>query len=130
MSGMTTVDELAAGKYLLISTFRRDGRAVATPVWFARDGDDLVAWTTADSGKVKRIRRDGRVTVAPCTARGKPLGDSVPAHATIVPGEDADAIRTLLKRKYWLTGPITITLSTLRRGSAGTVGLRISLTGP
>ncbi|HLL65161.1 MAG TPA: PPOX class F420-dependent oxidoreductase [Micromonosporaceae bacterium] len=124
---MTTFTELAAAKYVLVTTFRRDGTGVPTPVWAARDGDHLVVWTVADSGKVKRIRRDGRVTVAPCTLRGKPLGPAVPGTATILDGPGARRVRGLLKRKYWLTGPLTITLSTWRRGEAGTVGLRISL---
>jgi PPOX class probable F420-dependent enzyme len=127
---MTNVDRLGGSKYALVTTFRRDGTPVPTPVWVARDGDDLVVWTVTSSGKVKRIRRDGHVTVAPCTARGKPLGEAVPGQATIVTGEGAELVRRRLKRKYWLTGPITISLSKLRRGESGTVGIRISLQEP
>ena len=60
---MTELDRLAAEKYVLLTTFRKDGRAVPTPVWAVRDGDALAVWTVSDAGKVKRIRRDGRVTV-------------------------------------------------------------------
>ncbi|MEV5447304.1 PPOX class F420-dependent oxidoreductase, partial [Streptomyces sp. NPDC052644] len=66
MGGVTDLDRLAAEKYVLLTTFRKDGRAVSTPVWAVRDDDTLAVWTVADSGKVKRIRRDGTVTVAPC----------------------------------------------------------------
>src|SRR3954464_1267787 len=69
--------ELGEGKYLLLTTFRKDGRAVPTPVWVVRDGERLVAWSAMDSGKVKRIRRDGAVEVGPCDVRGRPTGESV-----------------------------------------------------
>ncbi|MEU6182867.1 PPOX class F420-dependent oxidoreductase [Streptomyces coeruleorubidus] len=65
-----SVERLAACRYVLLTTFRRDGRAVPTPVWVMRDGDCLAVWSVADAGKVKRIRNSGRVTVAPCDWRG------------------------------------------------------------
>ncbi|WP_405114784.1 PPOX class F420-dependent oxidoreductase [Micromonospora sp. NBC_01405] len=124
---MTTLDRLAAEKYVLLTTFRRDGRAVPTPVWAARDGDALAAWTVADSGKVKRIRRSGEVTVAPCDLRGRPHGEAVPGHATISGPADTRRIRELLKQKYRLVGRLSLLGSRLRRGERGTVGIRISL---
>ncbi len=53
------LDRLSAEKYILLTTFRKDGRAVPTPVWAVRDGEALAVWTRADSGKVKRIRHNG-----------------------------------------------------------------------
>ncbi|MFD8972649.1 MULTISPECIES: hypothetical protein [unclassified Streptomyces] len=65
---MTHIDagpaELAAGKYLLLTTFRRNGTAVPTPVRVMLDGRAPAVWSTADAGNVKRIRNSGRVTVA------------------------------------------------------------------
>lgn len=75
---MTDLDRLSAEKYVLLTTFRKDGRAVSTPVWAVRDGDALAVWTASDTGKVKRIRRDSRVTVAPCDVRGRPHGEAIP----------------------------------------------------
>ena len=126
---MTDLDRLAAEKYVLLTTFRKDGRAVATPVWAVRDGDSLAVWTVSDSGKVKRIRRDGRVTVAPCDVRGRPHGEAVPAHATIADPESTRRGRGLLKQKYRLIGRLSLLGSRLRRGEGGTVGLRIVLDG-
>lgn len=126
---MTTLDELAAGNYLLLTTFRKDGTPVPTPVWFARDGDALVVWTETNSWKVKRIRRTGAVTVGPCTGRGKPLGPAVPGQAEILDASATRRVRRLIKQKYWLTGRVLVTLSTLRRGEGGTIGVRIVLTG-
>jgi PPOX class probable F420-dependent enzyme len=124
---VTDLDRLAAEKYVLLTTFRKDGRAVPTPVWAVRDGDALAVWTVSDAGKVKRIRRDGRVTVAPCDVRGNPRGEAVPAHATICDAAGTRRVRDLLKQKYRLIGRLSLLGSRLRRGESGTVGLRITL---
>ncbi|SCG48321.1 PPOX class F420-dependent oxidoreductase [Micromonospora inositola] len=124
---MTDLDRLAAEKYVLLTTFRKDGRAVPTPVWAVRDGDALAVWTVSDSGKVKRIRRDGRVTVAPCDVRGRPHGTAVPGHATICDLAGTRRVRALLKQKYRLLGRLSLLGSRLRRGERGTVGLRVTL---
>ncbi|WP_320067322.1 PPOX class F420-dependent oxidoreductase [Micromonospora sp. RTGN7] len=124
---MTTLDRLAAEKYVLLTTFRKDGRAVSTPVWAVRDGDTLAAWTAVDSGKVKRIRRSGAVTVAPCDLRGRPHGEAVAGHAIICDPAETRRIRELLKQKYRLMGRLSLLGSRLRRGERGTVGIRITL---
>ncbi|MGS2613934.1 PPOX class F420-dependent oxidoreductase [Micromonospora sp. LZ34] len=126
---MTTLDRLAAEKYLLLTTFRKDGRAVATPVWAVRDGDALAVWTAANSGKVKRIRRSGEVTVAPCDVRGRPHGEPVAGHATLCDPAGTRRIRGLIKQKYRLIGRLSLLGSRLRRGEGGTVGVRVTLAG-
>jgi uncharacterized protein len=124
---VTTLDRLAAEKYMLLTTFRRDGRAVPTPVWVVRDGDALAAWSAVDTGKVKRIRRSGEVTVGPCDIRGRPTGPAVPAHAVIGDPGTTRRVRALLARKYGLMGRLTLLGSRLRRGERGTVGIRVVL---
>ncbi|GAA1504190.1 PPOX class F420-dependent oxidoreductase [Dactylosporangium maewongense] len=119
--------QLGDEAYIAVTTFRRDGTAVSTPVWVAPDGDALVIWTVADSGKVKRIRRDGAVTVAPCTVRGVPTGEAVPGHATILGADGGRTARELIKRKYGLRGRLFVWMSVRRRGEDGTVGVRITL---
>ena len=81
---MTTLDELAASNYVLLTTFRKDGTPVPTPVWCAQDGDALVVWTETNAWKAKRIQRNGAVTVARCTARGKPLSAETPGQAEVL----------------------------------------------
>ncbi|MEU8419813.1 PPOX class F420-dependent oxidoreductase [Micromonospora sp. NPDC048835] len=127
---MTMLDRLSAEKYILLTTFRRDGRAVPTPVWAVRDGEALAVWTRADSGKVKRIRHTGDVTVAPCDVRGRPHGMEVPAHATIYGGADTGRVRDLLKHKYRLIGRLSLLGSRLRHGEGRTVGIRVTLAEP
>ena len=69
----SAVENLAQKQFVLLTTFRRDGRAVPTPVWIVPLDDGLGIWTPGSSGKVKRIRRSGAVTLAPCDRRGTPL---------------------------------------------------------
>jgi PPOX class probable F420-dependent enzyme len=87
------------GKYLSITSYRRDGTGVATPVWFVADGERLLVETDAGSYKVKRIRRDPHVSVAMCSARGKTLSDPVEAHAEVLPW-DAERIQPMFEDKY------------------------------
>jgi uncharacterized protein len=123
----SAVDRIGAGNYALVTTYRRDGTPVATPVWVVRDGDTLAAWTPTDSGKVKRIRRDPRVSVAPCTFRGEPTGPAVPGRAELLDAAGTERVRRLIRRKYPVTGPLTVLLSKWRRGVDGTIGVRLTL---
>lgn len=119
-------DQLAEAKYLLLTTFRKDGRAVPTPVWFAADGAEFVVWTAATSGKVKRIRRDGAVTIAPCDLRGNPRGEAVGAHARLLDATGTERVRRLISRRYGPLGWVSVAASRLFRGADGTVGLAIT----
>jgi PPOX class probable F420-dependent enzyme len=87
------------GKYLSITSFRRDGTPVATPVWFVRDGARLLVHTAADSYKVRRIQRNPAVRVAVCTVRGRLRGDPVWATAEVLEGEVA-RVERLMASKY------------------------------
>ncbi|MFK0150857.1 PPOX class F420-dependent oxidoreductase [Streptomyces sp. NPDC090499] len=121
------LDRLGSGKYLLVTSYRKDGTPVPTPVWVVRDGDALGVWTVADSFKVKRIRRRADVTVGPCDLRGNPTGDRVRATAEITDAATAARYRGLIARKYGITGRLTLLGSRLRRGADGTVGIRVTL---
>ena len=89
-------------EFVSLITFRRTGAPVATPVWIAPDGDALVVTTPVESGKVKRLRRDRRVELRPCSRRGK-VADGAPmvaAVAEIVPPDDRST--GALRKKYGL----------------------------
>ena len=94
----------ATAKYLNLESVRRNGQGVRTPVWFAMAANGrLYAYATADSFKVKRIRANRAVRIAPCDMRGGVTGDWVAAEATIIPAAQPDfatAMR-LLDRKYF-----------------------------
>ncbi|MEU6380669.1 PPOX class F420-dependent oxidoreductase [Streptomyces sp. NPDC046909] len=123
------LDRLGAGKYLLITSYRKNGTPVPTPVWVVRDGDALGVWTVADSWKVKRIRARADILVGPCDLRGNPTGDPVPATAEICDAGISAHYRKLIARKYGLMGRLSLLGSRLRRGTDGTIGLRVTLTG-
>ena len=124
------LDRLGSARYVLLTTFRKDGTGVPTPVWAARDGDELVVFTAPDAGKVKRIRRDGAVTVGPCTWRGLPTGEPVAGHARLLDRAGVDRALRLIARKYGFFGWVTVFNSRLRRrGSGGPGGIAISFPG-
>jgi PPOX class probable F420-dependent enzyme len=86
--------------YLNIETFRKDGQAVQTPVWFVEDSGILYVRTIAESGKVKRIRRDGHVRVVPCGVSGDPKGEWVNGRASLVSPQEERRINALVTKKY------------------------------
>jgi PPOX class probable F420-dependent enzyme len=99
----------AGQKYLNLETFKKSGDGVKTPVWFAAepsarlDSNDakLYVYTIGVSGKVKRIRNNPRVRIAPCTMRGEVRGEWVDTRAEIVTGAEADHGTALLNKKYF-----------------------------
>ncbi|MGY2084427.1 PPOX class F420-dependent oxidoreductase [Blastococcus sp. SYSU DS0539] len=93
---------LPRSEYVSLTTFRRTGAPVATPVWAAPDGDTLVVWTRADSGKVKRLRHTERVTVVPCDVRGRVRGPAVEGTAEFVDRTGQPAALDALRRAYGL----------------------------
>jgi PPOX class probable F420-dependent enzyme len=113
------VTALAKKSYISLTTFRRTGVGVPTPVWFVQEADHLFVWTGAATGKAKRIRNNPHVTVAPCTGRGKVTGETWQARATIVPPEQGAKVQALLDRKYWLVkrllGALNVVVRTVRR---------------
>ena len=95
-----TLGDITSGKYLRITSFRRDGSGVGTPVWFVPENGRLLVHTDRDSYKVKRIRRNPSVLIAPCNARGKQRGEQLPARAEVLPDSETGRVEELLARKY------------------------------
>lgn len=94
--------EIHDQKYISLASFRKNGTAVRTPIWFAESEGKLVFMTRNDSWKYKRIRNDPRVMVAPCTIRGKITGPDFSGSARIVPSAGCGRARQAINRKYWL----------------------------
>jgi PPOX class probable F420-dependent enzyme len=88
------------GKYVSLTSFRRDGTGVATPMWFVADNGHLLVETDANSYKVKRIRRDPHVRIATCDARGRLRGEPGDAEARILPDGERERVEHLLAHKY------------------------------
>lgn len=84
--GAADFHQLGREKYVELTTFRRNGDPVRTPVWVGAGRGDLLVFTAPDSGKVKRLRNDPRVELAPCGRRGEVAPDVVrtPGRAVII----------------------------------------------
>ena len=107
---------LADERYMLLTTFRRDGTPVATPVWVTPYGEDSVAfWTSSGSGKAKRLAHTERVTVQPSDGRGRVKSGTEPVAATarVVSGEELEAIRKGVIAKYGFQTKVTKVLATI-----------------
>ena len=95
---------LSGAKYLSLTTFRKSGDPVTTPVWFAEKDGKLYIFTFPSAGKVKRIRHTARVRIAPCTINGKATGPESEARARIVAEEEEKRLADgTLAKKYGLT---------------------------
>ena len=97
------LDAVAAHRYVSLTTFRRDGTPVSSPVWIARDGDELVVVTVDPAGKLKRLAHTSRVELRPCTVRGEVAGGAPTYHGTAridrTPGGVA-SVKRAMARKY------------------------------
>jgi uncharacterized protein len=90
-------------KYLNMETYRKTGKPVATPVWFAEENGTLYIYSLANAGKVKRIRNNPQVRIVPCDVRGKPKGEWVEVKARILDERGAALGHRLLNQKYgWM----------------------------
>jgi uncharacterized protein len=131
---MTDDPTTALGKqrFVSLTTFKRSGEGVASPMWIGRDGADLFAWTPADSYKVKRIRNDPRVLLAPSSRFGKVREDVSPVEGTAQVVSDPATVERLereLRRKYGLGYFLVTLIETIAaRGRKPRAILRIALT--
>lgn len=103
------VAQFAKAKYLNLETFRKIGVGVRTPVWFAPSGEGSTSgrvtfyiYSEADAGKVKRIRNNPKVRVAPCNFRGALRGAWIEGQARLCAGDEVARGQELLRRKYIL----------------------------
>ena len=90
----------APGKYLSLTTYRRDGTPVSTPVWFVEEDGRLFVTTAADSYKAKRLRRNPAAMVAPCTARGIPKDEAIAVQVEVLPPDEHERVDRLMAEKY------------------------------
>lgn len=124
---MSEIERLSRGSYLLLTTFRKDGTPVPTPVWVGRDGTDLIVWTQSKAGKVKRVRNNPTVELTECDLRGKPRGETVKGTARVLDADGTEHGRRVLRKKYGIAGHTVIGASSLFRGRDSTLCLAISL---
>jgi PPOX class probable F420-dependent enzyme len=125
-----TPEDFADARYISLTTFRKDGTGVATPVWFAVEGGELLVWTNSDSWKVKRLRNDSRVVVTTCDARGRIAQGAPSAEGTarLLDTAGTGAIRKLLARKYtWQFWLVDWPAMVVRRGKRPQTGIAVTI---
>ena len=115
-----TFTNLDNEKYIRLTTYRKTGEAVITPMWFAESKGIIYVGTGVNAGKIKRIRHTERVTLAACTMSGKATGSEIEGRARVVSEpEEINAAEAALSKKYGLTRGIYYfilnTLSSIRR---------------
>lgn len=99
---MAIPKEIQGQKYICLTTFRKSGVGVGTPVWFAERDVKLYVKTRIDSGKSKRIRNNPNVRVAPCNIRGKITGPEFAGKARILSKDESKLAHDAVNRKYLL----------------------------
>ncbi|MBU8811272.1 PPOX class F420-dependent oxidoreductase [Mycolicibacterium goodii] len=120
-----TFANVAKSKYILLTTFTKDGRPKPTAIWAAPKGDRLLVITEAHSWKVKRIRNTPRVTIAACDVRGNPKGEAVEAYAEILDRSRTGEVYDAIGSRYGLVGKVFNLFSKLRRGMERNIGLEL-----
>jgi PPOX class probable F420-dependent enzyme len=111
---------LFPGRYLSVTSFKRDGTGVATPVWFVSDGERLVALTDLHSAKVRRMRRNPRVLIAACRADGKLRNEPIPARAEVLTAPaDLERVRKPLIERYKISYRLVMLIYRLGRRLRG-----------
>ena len=113
--------------YLNLETFRKNGNGVKTPVWFVKDNDTLYVRTVANSGKIKRIRNQQRVQIAPCKVDGVLLGEWVEASASLVNDPEIDhKVDRLLGKKYGLIKTLFGLASSIQRRKSAIIKIEVA----
>lgn len=119
--------DLAGVPFVSLTTFRKTGVPVSTPVWIARDGDDLIVTTPAGAGKLKRLRNNPLVELRECGRMGKVADDAPVVTASAAEEDETERIVDIFKRKYKLEYRIMLGIEKLvSKGNARRVIIRIS----
>ena len=121
----TTFAEVTQAKYVLLTTFTKDGRPKPTPIWIAADGDRALVITEKNAWKVKRIRNTPRVTLAVCDMRGNVKGEAIDAVASVMDDSQTESVYQAINRRYGIVGRIFNFFSKLRGGNGRTVGVEL-----
>lgn len=121
------VARIGSSRYIRLTTFKKDGTAMPTPVWVVDDGERVYVTTLESAGKLKRIRNSGRVLVAPSDWRGTPSGEEVEGQAEVLDAAGTQRVGVMIKAKYGLEYRFFTLMGKLRRTSGDSVGIAITL---
>ena len=111
---MSDRDAILTAQYVALTTYRRNGTPVTTPVWAAAEGESLYLFSNAAAGKVKRMRNSSRAAIAPCTAIGKVTGAQLPAEAFNLASDQMPKVWRLLTKKYGMAARLFVLYDRMR----------------
>jgi len=114
-------DQFSNQRVISLESYKKNGKSVQTPVWVVVDGGTIYVRTDLNTWKVKRIRNNPKVRVAPSNMRGDILGPWVKGETRFVEGEEKDRILALFRKKYGMTGRISDSFNKLRGRSVSTI---------
>jgi PPOX class probable F420-dependent enzyme len=118
LATVKTFEDLRKFQFINLTTFRKTGVGVVTPVWFVLDDGKLLGTTQPQAGKIKRIRNNPRVSIAPSTVRGDVLGEALEGQARVLDAAEFKRADAALRRKYGLQYLLLSTVSKLRGGKS------------
>jgi PPOX class probable F420-dependent enzyme len=121
------LSEFASQKHISLETYRKTGDSVRTPVWFIEENGELFVRTDSSTGKIKRIRNNPRVRIAPCNARGTVKGKWVDGEARMIEAESSEHVFSLLRKKYGMSYRIIRLVQRFSRSKAHPIGLAIRI---
>jgi PPOX class probable F420-dependent enzyme len=126
---MSVVDEIGRSRYVSLTTYRKDGTPVATPVWHVLDGAELFVVSEAAAWKVKRIRNNSRVVVTVCDIRGRitPGAPSAEGTARLLDETETERARALLAGRYLLSRLGNWSARILRLRRPPMIGIAVTL---
>ena len=94
------LSEIGTSKCIALTTFKRDGTKVSTPIWFNVIGGKIYVTTEPGAWKVKRIANNSNVEFAVCTQRGKVTGNTFGGTARILAPVELAPVIAAKKRRY------------------------------
>jgi PPOX class probable F420-dependent enzyme len=123
--GRNNILQFSNQKYINLETYRKNGQAVQTPVWFVIEGSVIYIRTDKNSGKIKRAKNNPHVRITPCTARGQPKGKWLNGEARIASWSESQFANQLLRQKYGLQGKIIRMFNKIRNTKPIVISIQI-----
>jgi PPOX class probable F420-dependent enzyme len=124
MSG-NKISQFLNQKYINLETYRKNGQAVQTPVWFAIEDSMIYVRTDNNSGKIKRARNNPHVRITPSNARGQPKGEWIDGEMRIASTTESERANQLLSQKYGLQGKIIRMVNKIRKTRPIVISIQI-----
>jgi PPOX class probable F420-dependent enzyme len=102
-------------RYINLESYKKNGKAVRTPVWFVEDKGVIYVRTDQNSGKMKRMRNNNHILIVPSDFRGKPKGSWIKAEINIASTNEKERANKLLDQKYGLQAKILKLIYKIKR---------------